>query len=147
VKSGTWVQAQCSVSLDYLVVAGGGGGGPAEMVEEEVEQEVIEHLFQVELSNSFLLFRWKYSSNSWSWRSRCNCNCKWKWKSINIFNNYISTGGGAGGSAYPTGTGGMEDQVQEEQDVVEHLHRNNQGSGNTPPVSPPQGNPGGSGIA
>jgi hypothetical protein len=25
VKSGTWVQAQCSVSLDYLVVAGGGG--------------------------------------------------------------------------------------------------------------------------
>jgi hypothetical protein len=27
VKSGTWVQAQCSVSLDYLIVAGGGGGG------------------------------------------------------------------------------------------------------------------------
>jgi hypothetical protein len=27
VKSGTWVQAQCSVSLDYLVIAGGGGGG------------------------------------------------------------------------------------------------------------------------
>jgi hypothetical protein len=27
IKSGTWVQAQCSVQLDYLVVAGGGGGG------------------------------------------------------------------------------------------------------------------------
>jgi hypothetical protein len=26
-KSGTWVQKQISVSLDYLVVAGGGGGG------------------------------------------------------------------------------------------------------------------------
>jgi hypothetical protein len=33
VKSGTWPQTQCSVSLDYLVVAGGGaardGGGGA----------------------------------------------------------------------------------------------------------------------
>jgi hypothetical protein len=56
VKSGTWVQAQCSVSLDYLVVAGGGGGGSLDMV-EEVEQEDIEHLFQEELKLQLLFIQ------------------------------------------------------------------------------------------
>jgi hypothetical protein len=35
----------------------------------EVEQEDLEHLFQVELKHSFFLFRSKYSSNNWSRRS------------------------------------------------------------------------------
>jgi len=137
-----------SDKVDYLVVAGGGGGGKAYAGGGGAGGYRTTFPSPGCNAGSFPISATTFPITVGAGGAGSTSpGCAGIQGSNSIFSTITSAGGGGGGGVTTPGAGGNGGSGGGGSGCGGGPSlRNNQGSGNTPPVSPPQGNPGGSGI-